>query len=219
MPPPLCPACSAALAPDASQCLVCGVAVGEENRCGRCLATAPVFERTGRYVCSACGETRPRHPNTLVATEAALLQAFEATPNKFPLIPLSVALLLASLLALVGRLAPDFGWLSWLGAFAAALGFAHLGRRTRQRQRVSRARRRYEIEQRIIGLAFCNDGLLSANLVSDTLRISVMEAQELLGELVSAARARAEPSADGGPTIYHFGEAKRTRGLRRSQAP
>jgi hypothetical protein len=183
------------------------------------MATAPVYERTGRHVCSACGETRPRYPHTLVTTEAALLQAFEAAPAKLPLLPLTAALLSASALVLIGRLAPQASWLTWLGAFAAAFAFAHYGRRARHKRHVARARRRYEIEQRIIGLAFCNDGLLSANLVSETLRITVMEAQELLGELVTAARARAEMSVDGGPTIYHFGEARRTRGLRRSQSP
>jgi hypothetical protein len=218
MPPPLCPACSAALTPDASQCACCGVALGEENRCGRCMATAPVYERTGRHVCSACGETRARYPHTLVTTEAELLQAFEAAPAKLPLVPLAAALLSAAGLVLLARLLPELSWLSWLGAFVCAFAFAQVGRRARQRRRVARARRRYEIEQRIIGLAFCNDGLLSAGLVSETLRITVMEAQELLGELVSTARARAEMSVDGGPTIYHFGEAKRTRGLRRSQS-
>jgi hypothetical protein len=219
MPPPLCPACSAALAPDASQCACCGVALGEDNRCPRCMATAPVYERTGRHVCSACGETRPRQAHTLVTTEAELLQAFEAPPARAPLLAISTALLCASALALLGRVLPDAAWLTWLLAVVAALVFGVVGRNARHRRRVARARRRYEIEQRIIGLAFCNDGLLSANLVSETLRISVMEAQELLGELVATARARAEMSVDGGPTIYHFGEARRTRGLRRSQAP
>jgi hypothetical protein len=182
------------------------------------MATAPVYERTGRHVCSACGETRPRNAHTVVTTEAALLQAFEAPPTSFPLLPLSAALLCASALVLFGRIAPEARALTWLIALVAALVFGVLGRRARQKRRVARARRRYEIEQRIIGLAFCNDGLLSANLVSETLRIAVSEAQELLSELVATARARAEVSVDGGPTIYHFSEAKRTRGLRRSQS-
>jgi hypothetical protein len=182
------------------------------------MATAPVYERTGRHVCSACGQTRQRYPHTLVTTEAELLQAFEAAPEKLPLLPLSASLLAAGGLALLGRISSEARWLSWFGAFVGAFAFAHFVRRARYKRRVARARRRYEIEQRIIGLAFCNDGLLSAGLVSETLRITVMEAQELLGELVTTARARAEMSVDGGPTIYHFGEAKRTRGLRRSQS-
>ena len=217
MPPLVCPACSAVLALEASQCAACGIALGEENRCGRCMAIAPVYERTGRHVCSACGETRQRYPKTLVTTEAALLQAFEAEPEKLPLLPLAASLLVAAGLVFLGRLSTEARGLSWLGALLGALAFAHFGRRARHKRRVARARRRYEIEQRIIGLAFCNDGLLSAGLVSETLRITVIEAQELLGELVSTARARAEIAVDGGPTIYHFGEAKRTRGLRRSQ--
>jgi hypothetical protein len=218
MPPLLCPACSVALTLDASQCASCGIALGEENRCGRCMATAPVYERTGRHVCSACGETRQRYPNTLVTTEAALLQAFEGAPARFPLLPFSLSFLAAGGLALLSRVSPTGSWLAWVAGLVAALAFVHFGRRARHKRHVARARRRYEIEQRIIGLAYCNDGLLSAGLVSETLRITVMEAQELLGELVSTARARAEVSVDGGPTVYHFGEAKRTRGLRRSQS-
>lgn len=182
------------------------------------MAIAPVYERTGRYVCSACGETRQRSANTIVSTEAELLQAFEGAPGKLGAVPLLASLLAAVGLVGLGRISEQTRWLSWFGALLVAFAFAHFGRRARQKRRVARGRRRYEIEQRIIGLAFCNDGLLSAALVSETLRITVMEAQELLGELVSTSRARAEMPADGGPTIYHFSEAKRTRGLRRSQS-
>jgi hypothetical protein len=93
----------------------------------------------------------------------------------------------------------------------AALHLRRWGKRERQ---LARARRRYEIEQRIIGLAFRNDGLLTASAVSTTLRISRSEAHELLGELASSGRARAESQEGGSDTTYFFGEAKRTRGLR-----
>jgi Flp pilus assembly protein TadB len=192
------------------------VALGDGNRCARCMATAPVFERTGRYVCSACGESRQRYAQTIVTSEAELLQAFEIST---PMPLLRPALLILGVLCLLGvgaRAGLPLWMLAAVGVLGlgAALQVAWSGRLLRRR---ARGRRRYEIEQRIIGLAFCNDGLLSAGLVSDTLRISVREAQELLGELVRAGRARAEPSVDGPDIIYHFGEAKRTRGIRRSQ--
>jgi hypothetical protein len=216
MSPPVCPACSAALAPHASQCFACGVALGEDNRCNRCLATAPVFERTGRYVCSACGESRQRHAHTVIASEAELLQAFETRVPR----PWQRPLLLLGLVVFVVILGQRAVVPSWILALLAAAGLGAAlqaiwnGAQLRRR---ARGRRRYEIEQRIIGLAFCNNGLLSAGPVSDTLRISLNEAQELLGELVRAGRARAEPSVDSPEIIYHFGEAKRTRGIRRSQ--
>jgi hypothetical protein len=192
------------------------VALGDDNRCARCLATAPVFERTGRYVCSACGENRQRYAQTVVSSEAELLQAFETSVPR-PL--LRAAPWACGVLVLVG-LGARAGLPFWLLAGVAALGLgaaAQVGWSGLLLRRRARGRRRYEIEQRIIGLAFCNDGLLSTGLVSDTLRISLSEAQELLGELVRAGRARAEPSVDGPEVIYHFGEAKRTRGIRRSQ--
>lgn len=216
MSPPVCPACSAALAPRSSQCFACGVALGEDNRCNRCLATAPVFERTGRYVCSACGESRQRLGQTVVASEAELLQAFETRAPRPWQRPVVLLVLVVAVLVLGQKAAVS----PWLLALLAAVGIGAAmqavwnGARLR---RLARGRRRYEIEQRIIGLAFCNNGLLSTGLVSDTLRISLSEAQELLGELVRAGRARAEPSVDSPEVIYHFSEAKRTRGIRRSQ--
>jgi hypothetical protein len=216
MTPYVCPACRERITVKGSLCCAaCKVALGEGNRCGRCLAIAPVFERSGRYVCSACGETRTRHDDTLVTTEAALLQAFDPARGRgLPLVLLAlsgVTLLVVIWLAASGTLPRG------LALFAGAvllLGSERLQRLARRRQARAQARRRYEIEQRIIGLAFRKDGLLTASAVSTTLRISHSEAQELLGELASSGRARAEPYADGSETTYFFGEAKRTRGLR-----
>lgn len=215
MMPFVCPACRERNTAKGLRCAACQVALGEGNRCGRCLAIAPVFERSGRYVCSACGETRTRHDDTLVTTEAALLQAFDPARGRgLPLLLYALsALALAILTWLVvrGTLPRGLGLL--LGAVLLALSVRLQGLARRRQARVQ-ARRRYEIEQRIIGLAFRKDGLLTASAVSTTLRISHSEAQELLGELASSGRARAEPSTDGSETTYFFGEAKRTRGLR-----
>jgi hypothetical protein len=213
-----CPACRAKVSAQAGQCGACGVALGEDNRCGRCLAVAPVFERTGRHVCSACGETRLRHPRTIIATEADLLQAFEPasqrrlTAESLLLLLAAVGFVGAAQLALLPR------WLAWpaggLALVAAVRShYAASSQRTRQQ-----GRRRYEMEQRIIGLAFGNDGMLSAGAVSATLRITINEAKELLGELVATGRARAETNDETGDTSYYFGEAKRTRGIRRNSA-
>jgi hypothetical protein len=191
MTPYACPACRERVVAHSLRCVACGVALGEGNRCGRCLAIAPVFERTGRYVCSACGETRTRHDDTVVTTEAALLQAFEAARGR----ALPRFLLALTGLALLGLI-----WSAMHGAaprwLALPTGVLLI------------------FEQRIIGLAFRNDGLLTASAVSTTLRISRSEAHELLGELASSGRARAESQEGGSDTTYFFGEAKRTRGLR-----
>lgn len=214
-----CPACRAKVSAQAGQCRTCGVALGEDNRCGRCLAVAPVFERTGRHVCSACGETRTRQARTIVSSEADLLQAFEPASQGTVTVKSVVLLLAAGGFAGAGGMALVPTWLGWPAAWLAVLAavrahFAAGKRRTRQL-----ARRRYEMEQRIIGLAFGNDGLLSANAVSATLRIALNEAKAILGELVTTGRARAETSEETGETSYYFGEAKRTRGIRRNSAP
>jgi len=194
------------------------VALGEDNRCGRCLAVASVFERTGRHVCSACGETRPRHPRTMISSEADLLQAFE--PAAWTFVPVgAIGLSLAALaLAACGMFSLLPGWLC--GSLAvlslAAAVFAIRAARTQRARQLGR--RRYDMEQRIIGLAFGNDGMLSAAAVSSTLRITLHEAQDILGELVVTGRARAETHDETAETSYFFGEAKRTRGIRRSAA-
>jgi hypothetical protein len=215
MMPFVCPACRERITTKGLRCAACQVALGEGNRCGRCLAIAPVFERSGRYVCSACGETRTRHDDTLVTTEAALLQAFDPARGRgLPLLLYALsALSLLTLTWLVARGTLPRGLALLLGA-VLLVASVRLQRLARRRQARAQARRRYEIEQRIIGLAFRKDGLLTASAVSTTLRISHSEAQELLGELASSGRARAEPPADGSETTYFFGEAKRTRGLR-----
>jgi hypothetical protein len=221
MAPFICPACRARNTARGLRCAACQVALGEDNRCGRCLAIAPVFERAGRCVCSACGETRARHADTLVTTEAELLQAFDPRRGSgLPRLLLglsALSLLLVAWLWAQGTLPRDNAILVGTVVLGMSVWLQRLARR---RQARVRARRRYEIEQRIIGLAYRNDGLLTPSAVSTTLRISHSEAQELLGELASSARARAEPAADGSETTYLFGEAKRTRGLRgRASSP
>src|SRR5688500_9137946 len=108
-----CPACRAKVSAQAGQCGACGVARGQDNRCGRCLAVAPVFERTGRHGCSACGETRLRHPRTLGATEADLLQAFEPASQRR--VTAESLLLLLSALGFIGasQLALLPRWFAW----------------------------------------------------------------------------------------------------------
>jgi len=219
--PFVCPACRERVITRGPRCASCKVALGEGNRCGRCLAIAPVFERGGRHVCSACGETRTCHDDTLVTTETELLQAFDPARGRgLPVLLLALsalALLVLVWLAVRGTLPRGLALLAGAGLLIVS---APLQRLARRRQARARARRRYEIEQRIIGLAFRKDGLLTASAVSTTLRISYSEAQELLGELASSGRARAEASADGAETTYFFGEAKRTRGLRgRASSP
>lgn len=213
MAPIVCPACRELASSQEGACTACGVPLGEDNRCGRCLAIAAVFERTGRYVCSACGESRSHHQHTVVSSEAALLQAFEPAPNRVS--PIVVGLLgaLSATSVAIGLAGILPLWSTALGALGFAIAAARvwwIGRR--QRERAWR-RRRYEMEQRTIGLAYRNDGMLSAGLVSATLRLSLSEARELLGELVGTGRARSETN-EAGDTSYYFGEAKRTRGIR-----
>jgi hypothetical protein len=86
------------------------------------------------------------------------------------------------------------------------------------KRRVRQARRRiFEIEQRIIGLAYQNDGVLREQEVSSRLRISLVEAREVLHELARQDRAIAYGQGRQ-VTEFRFGEARRTRAIRARRA-
>lgn len=209
-----CPACDAVVPLGASQCVACGLALGEPNWCPGCHAFAAVYARPGRYVCGACGADRVVLPGTIIATEAELLTAFDETRRSWSSAALALAAMGSGSAWIAHRALPG-GWNLVLplvlvaGSLFGAYGLARGARRSGLRRA---RRRRFEIEQRIIGLAFRNDGLLRAEEVSSTLRIPLAEAEALLAELARSGRAslRATPAGEA----YDFTEAKRTQTLR-----
>jgi hypothetical protein len=172
-----------------------------------------VIERSGAYHCGACGSPRERFAETLCLTDAEMLRALEARssgPRRW--LPwLAASLPGAVALGWGNRLGGPMLVSSVLAGLFAALILALANRRFERRQ----ARRRtFEIEQRIIGLAYQNDGVLREDQVSTRLRISLVEARAVLQDL--ARQERAIASGQGRQiSEFRFNEARRTQAIRR----
>jgi hypothetical protein len=170
-----------------------------------------VIERSDGYHCGACGAARERHANTHCLSDAELLQALEP---RSPRSPHLVAFACALPCFLAGILAHDLSLgLRWSLALGGVLTFAWLLVRDQRQQRRSVRRRTFEIEQRIIGLAYQNDGVLREQEVSVRLRISLAETRAILHDL--SRQDRAVACGQGHQvTEFRFGEARRTRAIR-----
>ncbi|MFT3921458.1 MAG: hypothetical protein QM778_02865 [Myxococcales bacterium] len=214
--PDVCPCCHGELAKASARCRRCTAAVGEENRCPRCHAYAAVIERSSGYHCGACGAPRERMAQTQCLSDAELLQALEPRPPQRHALWAALAALpfLIASLALRSVL-PEMRWLLALaGGFVLLCVFAYRQRSRRLQER----RRAFEIEQRIIGLAYQTDGVLREQEVSTRLRISLVEARLTLEELARQERAVAYGQGHA-VSEFRFGEARRTRAIRRRSPP
>jgi hypothetical protein len=211
-----CACCQANLSkssPEPGRCGVCQALVGLANQCGRCHAFSPVIARGDGFVCSACGCPRDRLRETVCMSDREVLQELEPRARLSPWL----LALLCALPFLAGA-----GWSARRGAhFACALSlggalltFGLLLRAALRRGRLAARRRTFEIEQRIIGLAYQNDGVLREGEVSVRLRISLAEAREVLHELVRQERAVSDLQVND-RSEFRFGEARRTRAIRR----
>jgi hypothetical protein len=170
-----------------------------------------VIERSDGYHCGACGGARERHANTECLTDAELLQALEP---RLPRSPYLLAFTCALPCSLAGVLARDLSLaLRWALALGGVITFGWLLVRDQSQQRRTSRRRTFEIEQRIIGLAYQNDGVLRESEVSERLRISLAEARSVLHELSLQDRAVACGQGHQA-TEFRFGEARRTRAIR-----
>jgi hypothetical protein len=214
--PPLdpCPCCRGKLSASALRagiCSRCLAVVGEANRCGLCHAFMPVVERAGHVSCGACGSPREHHVGTVSVSDAQILQALEPAPVSRRLwLPALTAVAAVGLAAGLGASRTT----TLMVAVAGTLFWAVDGFLSLRRQRLAARRRTFEIEQRIIGLAYQNDGVLREDEVSTRLRISLAEARAVLVDL--AIQDRAVVHGQGAqPPEFRFGEARRTRAIRR----
>jgi signal transduction histidine kinase len=192
--------------------------LGEDNRCSRCDALAPVIDRGGRLVCSACGADRQRLDGTVVVLESEVVRAFE----RFAWLPwllggataalsgagLSVAALTAALSD--GSFGTAFAVITTMVSLGLGAGGAYATVRAKRR---TDSRRRFELEQRILGLAFNHEGVLTAADVSHELRVPLAEADAVLTELAKAGRATLDVGEEG-ELRYGFPQAKPTRAIR-----
>ena len=192
--------------------------LGEIHRCERCRALSPALSSNGKLSCAACGAARePRLGLTIVseADHRRALRRGQLTPFlRFAgAALLSVAALLGAGAQSVGArgLAAALG----LGSLACAAALAWTGRT--QLERAVR-KHRFELEQRVVGLAYQHHGRLEARMVSESLLLSVAAAEAFLTELTHVGRARIE-TGENGRITYVFPDAKPTRGIRVRKDP
>jgi hypothetical protein len=97
--------------------------------------------------------------------------------------------------------------------FACAIAIA-AGFMVRQRRRLLHRRRIYALDQRIVGLAYQREGMLTTRDVAAALGLDPAEAEARLSDLVARARASLEVSQESGHVHYVFKDVKPTRGIR-----
>ena len=102
-----------------------------------------------------------------------------------------------------------------LASLAAAFALTLFGRT--QLERTLR-KRRFELEQRVVGLAYQHQGRLEAQWVSDELGLPLSTAEAFLTELTQVGRARLDMSENSRMT-YVFPDARPTRGIRVRKDP
>jgi hypothetical protein len=211
-----CPACNQPVAPGAERCAACEQVLGESNLCERCHALAPALVRGVELCCPACGAVRERGPGVIIANASELERAVEVGwPQPFSAVALG-AVGAAVALSLVGFALGSGhgrGVLRLLVVLALAVA-AVAGLLVRHRRGLLWRRRRYVLEQRIVGLAYQRHGFLSTVDVAAALGLDAAEAEACLSELVARARASLEVSQESGQVRYVFGDVKPTRGIR-----
>lgn len=179
----------------------------------RCHGLCPALRDGDDLVCSACGAAREPADRVVVIDEFERDHAL-APPSSLPWYAVLTALIGAGVLWYASILTPNPRGrvLAELVAICLVLGaavgvyFAYRSHTARMR------RRRFELEQRIVGLAHQREGVLTVQEVATKLGVRPAEADVFLTELAKLGRATLEVS--DGRMRYVFREAKPTRGIR-----
>jgi hypothetical protein len=189
--------------------------LGEDNLCERCHALGPALVRGTELCCPACGATRQRGPRVLIANVSELDRAlYVGWPQPFAAIALG-AWGGAVVLALLGFLLGDDARTLMRGLVVLAVGVAIVaGLLVRQRRKLLLRRRAFALDQRIVGLAYQRDGMLTTRDVAAALGLDAADAEARLSDLVARARASLEVSQESGHVHYVFKDVKPTRGIR-----
>jgi hypothetical protein len=197
--------------------------LGEIHRCERCRALAPALSSDGKLGCAACGAAREPRLGLTIVSETDYRRAL----RRGQLVPLALfagaALTGAaglSVAAVLGAAATSTGGhvlasLLGLGSLACAAALTWVGRT--QLERAMR-KRHFELEQRVVGLAYQHQGRLEARTVSESLPLGLAAAEAFLSELTQVGRARLE-TGENGRITYVFPDARPTRGIRVRKDP
>ena len=211
-----CPACDSAITSGDERCAACEQVLGEANLCDRCHALAPALVRGVELCCSACGATRDRAPGVIIANASEIERALHVGwPS--PWSKLAPAALLVAVLLLVFTqvltLSRSASLVLNVLAGLALLAAGAAGLRVRHQRALWQRRRRFVLDQHIVGLACQQQGVLSAAHVARALALDASEADARLGDLVARARATIEVG-ESGQVTYVFRDVKPTRGIR-----
>lgn len=210
--PAKCPTCGTAVPPGAVRCVQCGRVFGEANRCPSCSAIAAVRRRGSGYACVACGAPREVQPGTTILDEGRASRIDALSPGGVDPASRGVATLMRAmggmlvLAALVAGSAAALGPgapVALLAAIAVILGIggvASISSATRV-EGAAKARRRRQLEQRLIALADAKQGDVVATEAAKELGIGLADADALLTSMSDGSRVAVEVDADG---IVHY---------------
>jgi hypothetical protein len=202
--PSRCSACDTPIPDGRTRCPACGKVFGEDNRCARCDAVAPVRMEGSQARCTACGAERERRAGTVVIESSGRkpeLATYAARGGAVGLRlfgvaaigggVLAAALAAAVLPGAVGIVAAVV--LGGLGVGLGALGLGAGSRVGRGAEEHARQRR----EQTIYELARTRQGVLTAPEVARELGVPVAQADEELTRLADGTHVTVEVTTDG----------------------
>lgn len=196
-----CPSCSREVSQHDARCPDCRQVLGSDNVCEQCHALAPATRAGHRIVCSACGSARGRRPNTvvvsartlrwLVAWERFRIRVYGGAAASSALFGLMLGGLL---LAYAPHSFHSFAYGVLVVAMLVTTAFALRIKRVRS---LGGARDRFTLQQRLLGYAHRQRGVVTAEGVAHDLHISVPAADAMLDELVRVGKADIDVSERG----------------------
>lgn len=177
-----------------ARCPQCSQVLGADNQCEHCHALVPALRRGGRIVCSACGSERRRGPNTITVSERELrfMAGWERVRIRIYKVATALAVLFGLFIgALFWLFAPNAFELgsALVTAFVTLLIAGLFVQRIKKVRALSQQREHFLLEQRVLGLAHKNRGVITAAEVARHLNIPVTAADAMLDELVRTGRA------------------------------
>lgn len=220
--PTQCPSCAAVVSPFDARCHACRQVLGPDNICPQCQALAATISRRGRLVCSACESERERRPHTVVVRDRDMRWSLA-----WERIRLRVYTFFAVMFALfngtVGGMTLHFGesdfsrFIAAMFLLTAVLVPLLLWRLSKQVRMRSKAREQFTLEQRLIGLAHKQGGVITPDEAARHLNVPLAAADAMLDRLVHRQQAELEVT-ERGELQFVLGPARRAKGLGASSA-
>lgn len=196
-----------------ARCPRCSQVLGTDNTCEHCHALVPALRRGTRIVCSACGSERRRAPNTIVVSEREL--RFVAGWQRVRIRIYKIVAILSTLFALLlgsifFRYAPD-GFLFTMAMVISLISVSVAGfslHRIKRARTHGQLRESFALEQRLLGLAHRQAGVVTAEEAARYLNVPVAAADAMLDELAHRGQAEIDVT-DRGEIRFLLGPGKK----------